>query len=463
MRRSFLTILLAVVVALASAASGFASGAPSLGLDQAVPRWMKDARIPGAAVAVIREGKIVSVQTFGERAPGVPMTADARFNVASLTKPVFALLTLELVAAGRLSLDTRLADSWVDPDIAADERRLLLTPRLTLSHQAGFPNWRDERLKFDFAPGSRHEYSGEGYEYTRRAIEKLTGTDVRELARNLVLEPAGMSHTSLGWVEAIAGHEVTGFDEAGRPLDMSNLRQRKPNAAAHLFTTIEDYARFAQWVIAGAGLPPALLAEMSKPQAQHPDPVERFGLGWRLIELGGETALSHDGREPGVRTQVFVLPGSREAVVLFTNSNHGELLVRPVVEATLTKGPALMRRISLDTWHFLKSAPADQQENMIKGISRSPSFMSKLLYAVDAALVAPSGLSDPEKESAHRAIDPYILGMVEGRIDQEAARKLFMQLFTADPARPGLRDDFTTEQARGWSRALAEGVKTGAR
>jgi len=459
MRRSFLRTLLAVVIAFAFAASGFASG-----LDEVVPRWMKDARIPGAAVAVIREGKIVSVQTFGERAPGVPMTADARFNVASLTKPVFALLTHELVAAGKLSLDSRLADSWVDPDIAADERRLLLTPRLTLSHQSGFPNWRrDGGLKLDFAPGSRHEYSGEGYEYTRRAVEKLTGTDVSELARALVLEPAGMSHTSLGWVEAVAGHEVTGFDEAGRPLDMSDLRQRQPNAAAHLFTTIEDYARFARWVIAGAGLPPALFAEMSKPQAQHPDPVENFGLGWRLTELGGETALSHDGREPGVRTQVFVLPGSREAVVILTNGNHGELLVRPVVEAALTQGPALMRQTSLDIWRFLKSAPADQMQNMVMGISRSPSFLSKLLYAVDAALVARSGLSDSEKESARRAIDPYILGMVEGRIDPEAARKLFPRLFSTDPARPGLKDDFTTEQARDWSRALAEGVKMGAR
>jgi hypothetical protein len=175
------------------------------------------------------------------------------------------------------------------------------------------------------------------------------------------------------------------------------------------------------------------------------------------------SSLSHDGREPGVRTQVFVLPRSREAVVLLTNSNHGELLVRPVVEATLTKGPELMRQTSLDIWRFLKSVPAGQVENMVKGISRSPSFMSKLLYSVDATLVARSGLSDSERESAHRAIDPYVLGMVAGRIDPGAAQQLFARLLSADPEHPGLRDGFTTEQARDWSRALAEGVKAGAK
>lgn len=435
------------------AAPAIAAEAKPSPLAERVARVMAENRIPGAAIAVVENGKIAAVEVFGERAPGVAMTPDARFNVASLTKPVFAMLTLELIAQGKLGLDTRLADSWVDPDIASDERRLLLSPRLTLSHQSGFPNWRNEKLSFDFTPGARHEYSGEGYEYTRRAIETLTGKSVSELARTLVFEPAGMGASSMGWAEAILGHEVTGFDDDGKPLDMSGLAKRQPNAAANLFTTVEDYARFAQWVITGAGLPASLVAEMAKPQAQHPDSAEDFGLGWRLVRLGGETVLSHDGRERGVRTQVFVLPASREAVVILTNSNHGELLVRPVVEATLSRGPELMRQVAVDIWRYLRSVPAEQRQPMVQGISRSPSFMAKLLYAVDATLVARSEISAAEIERAHRAIDPFIVAMVNGKVQPDAAQALFALLFTTDTP-PRLKDDFTAEQARAWIAAL---------
>lgn len=422
-------------------------------LAELVPRVMAENRVSGAAVAVVKDGKITFAETYGERAPGVLLTRDARFNVASLTKPVFALVTLQLIAQGKLGLDSRLADSWIDPDIAEDPRRLLLTPRLTLSHQTGFPNWRKEKLSFDFTPGARHEYSGEGYEYTREAIERLTGKSLSELARTLVFEPAGMSASSMGWTDAITGHEVTGFDDAGKPLTV-DLKGRQANAAAHLFTTIEDYARFVQWVIGGAGLPASLLAEMAKPQAQHPNPAESFGLGWRLIEMSGETVLSHDGRERGVRTQVFVLPRSREAVVILTNSNHGELLVRPVVEAALANGPELTRAVSLDIWRFLKSVPAEQSGQMVEGLSRSPSFMAKLLYAVDSTLVARSGLKAAEKQKASKVIDPFIVGMVNGQVKPEAVKALFTMLFTSDTP-PRLKEDFTPEQARAWAAALA--------
>ena len=103
---------------------------------------MKQAQVPGVAVARIEHGKLAWTAVYGERAPGQPMTRQTIFNVASLTKPVFAVMALHLIAEGKLELDSRLSDDWVDPDIAEDPRRKLLTPRLALSHQTGFQNWR---------------------------------------------------------------------------------------------------------------------------------------------------------------------------------------------------------------------------------------------------------------------------------------------------------------------------------
>jgi CubicO group peptidase (beta-lactamase class C family) len=443
-------LLLATLLA-SAAVPAFAADAA---LDPIVHHWMQAARIRGAAIAHVRHGKLESVHVYGERAPGVPLTEDARFNVASLTKPVFAVLTLGLVADGKLSLDSKLAEHWVDPDVADDARRLALTPRLTLSHQSGLPNWRREKLAFDFAPGERHEYSGEGYEYTRRAIEELTGQSMGALMRTRVLAPAGMTATSFGWDPAIAGHEVTGFDAKGEPLPTADLAGREANAAAHMFTTIGDYARFARWVADGAALPRALQREMATPQARHADPAEHFGLGWRVVRVGAHTVLSHDGREKGVRTQVFVRPDVDEALVILTNSDHGELLVHPVVAATFADGAALNHQVGVDTWHFLRSQPRQALEPMMQGITRSPSFMAKLLYAADATLVEGAGLDAAARQRALAAIDPFVLGMVDGSVGQPQAQALFERLVQATAGGPQLRGRFDAAQAVAWTQAL---------
>lgn len=456
---SLVAVLAAACTASLAPSPTHAADNPRPALATVVAQRMQEARIPGAAVAYVRQGRIVSVQVFGERAPGVPMTADAQFNVASLTKPVFATLVARMIADGKLTLDTRLSEYWTDPDIASDDRRLALTPRLTLSHQSGFPNWRNEKLAFDFTPGARHEYSGEGFEYTRKAIEKMSGKPMSELMRTYVLEPAGMRHTYFGWNDAIAGHEVTGFNAAGKPLPTDDLKQREPNAAAHLFATVGDYARFSQWVATGAGLPRSLRREIARSQAQHPNPVEYFGIGWRLIQLGKETVLAHDGRERGVRTQVFVLPDSGEALVVLTNSDHGELLVQPAVEATLTRSDALLRQLSRDVWLYMQSIPAEQIQPMMQGITRSPSFMSKLLHAVDATLVAGSGLDKTRRMESYRAIDRFVIGMVQGHIDQKQALTMFEHLLDKSSGQPRLHAHFTTAQAAAWHQALTSATR----
>jgi CubicO group peptidase (beta-lactamase class C family) len=98
------------------------------------------------------------------------------FNVASLAKPVTASITLKRVEQDLLSLDKPLYPYWVDTDLARDSRVQQLTPRILRSHQSGFKNWRslnaDNKLHFDFDSGKGYSYSGEGYEYLRRALKE---------------------------------------------------------------------------------------------------------------------------------------------------------------------------------------------------------------------------------------------------------------------------------------------------
>ena len=147
-------------------------------LDRKIRNWLRDYRVPAAAVAIVDPAnqRASWVKAFGERVPGSPATTDTIFNVASLTKPVFGMMALHLVAKGEISLDSSLDKHWIDPDIVTNDWHKKLTPRILLSHQSGFPNWRKGKLSFQFEPGTKTGYSGEGIDYLRRAVERKTGS-----------------------------------------------------------------------------------------------------------------------------------------------------------------------------------------------------------------------------------------------------------------------------------------------
>ncbi len=87
-----------------------------------------------------------------------------------------------------------------------------------------------------------------------------------------------------------------------------------------------------------------------RPQARHPNPAEQFGLGWHVVELEGEVALWHDRRESGVRSLVVLLPLGGDGLVLLTNSDNGELMVRALIAGHLTQGEAINEALDRQVW-----------------------------------------------------------------------------------------------------------------
>jgi CubicO group peptidase (beta-lactamase class C family) len=211
-------------------------------------------RVPGAAVAIIRDRDVKFV-VGGVRDAADParVTADTVFEAASLSKPVFAYAVLQLVDAGMLSLDTRLAD--VVPDFAADDpRAATITVRHVLTHTTGLPNWRgrDLPLRTFFPPGERFSYSGEGFVWLQRVVERVTGEPIDRLAEELVLRPLGMSRSGFVWDPAFDRDYASPHDERSAPHEKN--KPAAGNAAYSLQTTARDYARFLQAVLAGARL-----------------------------------------------------------------------------------------------------------------------------------------------------------------------------------------------------------------
>ncbi|MCC3214853.1 class A beta-lactamase-related serine hydrolase [Chryseobacterium sp. X308] len=294
--------------------------------DQSMQSWLKENNIPALGLGIIEGGKLQQVKVFGEIKKGISAPLNTFFNVASLTKPVTAMVVLRLVSLGKWKLDEPLDSYWIDPDISNDPRHTKLRTRMILSHQTGFPNWRwmnaDKKLNFQFDPGTRYQYSGEGFEYLRKALEKKFGKSLDQLAKELIFQPLRMKNTHYIWDQNTdESRFAIGYDKDGKAYPTE--KNKTANAADDLHTTVEDYGNFMGSVMKGKNLKPDVFQEMIKKQVKVKD-QKYFGLGFEIYDLGnGDYALSHSGADQGTRCIAIIIPGSGKGIIIFTNIDDG--------------------------------------------------------------------------------------------------------------------------------------------
>ena len=320
-------------------------------IDAHAAEWLKESDVPSVAVAYIENRRVAWTAVYGEQSPGVPATTKTLYNMASLTKPVTAETVLRLASAGKLSLNESMSPFWLDPDIQDDPRSKLLTPRLCLSHQTGFPNWRGKTggvLKIQWDPGTQTGYSGEGFNYVGRFTEKKLGKPFDVLAQEMVFDPVGMNETSYTAKNWYAGRlAVPRGPNRDKPV---NDVAQAWNGADLLRTTIQDYAKFVVSVMHDEGLTREIAAERATLTRDRMKPEDLknvcstagelghclvtagMGLGWEVETVNAEKILDHDGSDWGVKTFVMFVPSRGIGVVVFTNGENGEAVIKKVVE-----------------------------------------------------------------------------------------------------------------------------------
>jgi CubicO group peptidase (beta-lactamase class C family) len=315
--------------------------------DQKITRLMAQHHVPALGVGVIKQGKLTYEKVFGELKKGSPAGLDTAFNVASLTKPVVTMLTMRLVNNGLWELDAPLNNYWVDPDVKHDKYVKQLTTRHILSHQTGFKNWRflepDEKLKFNFEPGTDFNYSGEGFEYLRNALERKFDRSLESLVEEYLFKPLKMNDSGLLWDESAYAHRFAQWHGADGVKIYPNHQSTEANAADDLITTVADYAKFAEYVLSGAGLSKQLYREMVTPQ-NAPSTKIKMGLGWELIpELDNKQyAILHTGADKGVKALVMLLPETKEGLIIMTNGDNGHQMYAELILSSLSLGKQIM-------------------------------------------------------------------------------------------------------------------------
>ncbi|MES2110195.1 MAG: serine hydrolase domain-containing protein [Bacteroidota bacterium] len=310
-----------------------------------IPAWMAEYHVPCVGVGIIENGKIKWVKNFGELQAGHAAPANSLFNIASQTKPVTAMLTLKLVEMGKWDLDEPLAHYWIDPDIAGDPYLMKLTTRLVLSHQTGFPNWRSDnggtKLKFNFEPGTASGYSGEGFEYLRRALEAKFHQSLAVLMDSLLFKPLGMNNTCY-WNDRLDTNRFAMWHD-GQGKRYATSIHTFVSAADDLITTIADYCRLGIYTMGRVNENNPLYADMVRPQ-RRTKPGNASGLGWGIVDdlPNGDYAIQHGGSDIGVRTMAVFLPKSKSGVVVMTNGDNGGFICDRIIKRALSYGTQVL-------------------------------------------------------------------------------------------------------------------------
>lgn len=318
---------------------------PTALLPTSIAPLLDSAGIPGLSMAVINQRGVVWAKGFGVREVGKPEVVDQNtvFSAASLGKPVLAYLVLKLVDEGKLDLDRPLYQYVPYHAIERDERYKRITARLVLSHQTGFPNWRqDGQLRLLFAPGQRFSYSGEGFVYLQGVVMTIMGQDLEEVAQQYVFKPLGMSRSSYRWQSAFEPNSTIPHDGFGRPEALPRFQEA--NAAFSLQTTAADYGRLLVALLTGEGLKPATARAMWRPQVipgktlhdtTQASAVIRWGLGIGLVQEAGQEGFWHWGDNGSFRSFAYVSRTRKTGFVYFTNSRNGFGILSVLAARTL--------------------------------------------------------------------------------------------------------------------------------
>ena len=324
-------------------------------LDHILATGQRDHRLPSVAAGLVRGGELVwsgAVGTVDGRCTGAPVDADTQFRMGSITKTFVAVAVMRLRDEGRLDLTDRLGTHV--PGSALDDVGI----EQLLSHAAGVQaetggDWWERTPGGDwdhlvgsgvgtrFRPGRRFHYSNTGYAALGRLLEAVRGRPWFHVVRDELLEPLGMTRTTLRPTGAAAqGFAVHPFADVLLPEPEHDAGAMAP--AGQLWTTVGDLSRWAALLGGEVGevLSPETLAEMLEPHHVVDEPgqpwIGSHGLGWQVWNVAGARSAGHGGSMPGfLATQRVHLDAdggdgptgaAGDGVVLFTNTTASKAL-----------------------------------------------------------------------------------------------------------------------------------------
>ena len=298
---------------------------------QAIESLRTAAGIPGLSAAVVKDGEVIFARGFGyaDLERQIPATPETPYDIASVTKPISAVVALRLVEEGRLDLDRPMAEysEWAgfckdfseQPSIFA-QGLLCESPRHSLRH-----------LLTHTAigrPGTRFSYNPILYSWASRPIMASAGTSFSRLVEQYVFEPAGMTRSArtnrdlplredLAAAMAIPHHA----DSTGRMVRSPAREPQGDGAAGGVISTVLDLARFDVALDRGELISSASYTAMMSPMRSHSGESLPYSIGWFAQRYEGHELRWHSGWWDDAYSALYLkVPDEKLTLILLANS-----------------------------------------------------------------------------------------------------------------------------------------------
>ncbi|PRH83060.1 serine hydrolase [Arenimonas caeni] len=328
----------------------------ALEIERIAEQMVARARIPGLAMAIVEDGKVISLRGYGVVDSKLlePVTPDTAFRVASLSKAFAGTLSAMLVREGAMDWDAPIVNQLPTFTLRDGQAASRISVRQILSHQVGLAyNTFDRDLEADqpypllagklaeapltCSPGECYAYQNIAFSLVGDVVFASTGDFYAAQVEKRIFHPLGMYGATFGRGELESSpswarpHVRSGGTWV--PVRPKENYYRVPPAAG-----VNASARdMAQWLIAQMGhrpevLPPELLAEVQAPQVETPGEIRgsgwrgerlraaHYGLGWRIYDYDGHTLVFHGGAVQGYRALAGFLPERDLGIVVLWNS-----------------------------------------------------------------------------------------------------------------------------------------------
>lgn len=314
-----------------------------------------DQRVPGLALAIVQNGRILSARGYGitDVKAAEPVDAHTVFRLASLSKSFAGTLTGMLVSEGALRWDSRMTDFVPDLRLADPSAAQELTVADVLSHRVGLAHNaydRDIEADADYRslihrlayapmkcrPGDCYAYQNVAFSMIGDVVFASTGKFYGETVASRIFKPLGMNDASVG-LEGIYASPRWAKPHVRARGGWASVSPKptyyRVAPAAGVNASISD---MAQWLLAQSGhrpdvLPQSLLATLHAPVVATPSELrgsawrrERlnaagYGLGWRVYDYAGHRVVFHGGLVQGYRGVVALMPERDLGVAILWN------------------------------------------------------------------------------------------------------------------------------------------------
>jgi CubicO group peptidase (beta-lactamase class C family) len=297
-------------------------------LSREIDQLRRELRVPGLALAVVKDGRKVWKTALGDAdlSPRRRATPHTLFHTASLTKPLSGALILQMVDEGRLDLNAPLSRYVDEPAARGRQVRHILT------HTSGG------------TPGERFQYDNTRFKWLAKVAETVDGDVYQRIFERRVLDAVGMKESvpgiaSVEWLAASATvrdpDRLTRYTRAlreglTRTYRLDRTLRPRPNAdvprtfstAGGLVTSISDLAKFDAALDGGSFLPARAHQTLFAPPLDSDGAPLPYAHGWFVEEYRGYRLFWHYGHIPDVCSSLYVkVPERGLSLILLANSD----------------------------------------------------------------------------------------------------------------------------------------------